>query len=504
MSRGCHSTGLTEGGGRASSGVFLLALALVAGSAAAQGGAWDQGPAIESPAVRVDGPSDEERREIEREIDRSVARLLAEGVLAPPTEVAVPIGWPLRAANGLSDPGYHQVANFVDHNAAAPGFLLDYSCGARTIDTYGNHRGTDIRIWPFPWLKMENDQVEVIAAAAGTIVFKQDGFYDRNCDCASGSWNAIYVRHADASIAWYGHLKKNSLTSKPTGSAVAAGEFLGVVGSSGCSTSPHLHLELYNAAGQLQDPYAGPCNGLNAGSWWSEQPPYYDSGINKLITSPGPVSTPICPTVETTQEQSEFNYGQVIHFVAYFRDVPPGQVATLRILRPDGFELTSWTYQSESFVPVAKSSHAFAATPIGSWRFAADFAGQSHEVPFSVVTTDPKAGRNSSLVLGKATPAGLPLMWGGSCRPGIASYAVYAGFIGDWDGHVAVTCDIEGTSYALPLFYFQSNRYYLVVPQKGYFEGSYGLDSAGAERPQGVNPCGILSTSGCLGDPPQQ
>ena len=74
-------------------------------------------------------------------------------------------------------------------------------------------------------------------------------------------------------MAWYGHLKKGSLTAKPEGARVEAGEVLGVVGSSGRSTGPHLHLEVY-LAGALIDPYAGACNRINTTSWWAEQQAY--------------------------------------------------------------------------------------------------------------------------------------------------------------------------------------------------------------------------------------
>ena len=47
--------------------------------------------------------------------------------------------------------------------------------------------------------------------------------------------------HADGSVAWYGHMKAGSLTNKAVGQTVSSGEYLGIVGSSGNSTGPHLH-----------------------------------------------------------------------------------------------------------------------------------------------------------------------------------------------------------------------------------------------------------------------
>ena len=77
---------------------------------------------------------------------------------------------------------------------------------------------------------MDENAVEIISIADGMIIHKQDGNDDRSCSIGGKTWNAIYIQHADGSIAWYGHLKKGSITSKSVGEIVQAGEYLGVVG----------------------------------------------------------------------------------------------------------------------------------------------------------------------------------------------------------------------------------------------------------------------------------
>lgn len=282
--------------------VALLASLLVA--AASQAGAEEtprrSAAAGGRAAPRNAGPClDDARRAIVREqIRDEVARLRAAGRLPEAARGAAPaLGWPLAPAGGLTDPGYHGISNFVDQDPAFPGFLEDWSCGARTYDLSNgyNHRGVDFFTWPYPFLKMDADQVRVVAAAPGTIVLKEDGNYDRNCGLNTLDWNAVYVMHADGSVAWYGHLKSGSLTPKPVGAAVAAGEALGTVGSSGSSTAPHLHLELYDADEELQEPYSGPCNALNAATWWAAQRPYYDSAINRLTTGDAAPVLGVCP-----------------------------------------------------------------------------------------------------------------------------------------------------------------------------------------------------------------
>ncbi len=117
--------------------------------------------------------------------------------------------------------------------------------------------------------------LEVIAAADGQIIYKHDGEFDMSCSFNSNPWNAIYIRHNDGSVAWYGHFKSGTLTTKNVGDTVTEGEYLGVVGSSGNSTGPHLHFEVYEddtyAYDKLIDPYSGPSNNWNATSWWQSQ-----------------------------------------------------------------------------------------------------------------------------------------------------------------------------------------------------------------------------------------
>ncbi len=436
----------------------------------------------------AEGPSPEQYREIEDAIAQNVAELRALGTLAPPVPTSVPLGWPLRAANGLTDPGYHAQQNFVDHNPQI-GALLDYSCGQRTIDTFNvNHRGTDIILWPFPWLKMEQNKVEVVSAAAGTIVFKQNGNYDKNCSCV-GTANAVYVMHADGSQAWYIHLKNNSLTPKAVGASVAAGEYLGVVGSSGCSGVPHLHFELYNASGQLQDPYAGPCNTLNANSWWTSQRPYADTLVNAVVIgATTPNTPPGCAALEQPNESISFAAGSPIQFTVYYRETT-GQVATYRILRPDGSQYDSWTFSTPT-----KTTHSQTtpknfpiSVPPGMWRFTVTLNGQTVERPFFIGVTP--GGRANSLMLGKS-PTGVTLTWGddASCIPN-SLYAIHVGIIGNYYSDFPLACNYSGHTAQLTWIQVQGPRYLLVVPVSANREGSHGLDSSGAERPPGQSSC---------------
>ena len=130
---------------------------------------------------------------------------------------------PVQQKQGLNDYGFYAISNYVDQDTGSD--TKDYNCGQRTYD---GHRGTDYFLWPFPWHKMDNDDVEVIAAADGIIIGKVDGNTDENCDLfGTKEWNAIFLQHEDGSTSWYGHFKKGSISKKEVGESVVAGRIFG-------------------------------------------------------------------------------------------------------------------------------------------------------------------------------------------------------------------------------------------------------------------------------------
>ena len=344
-----------------------------------------------------DSPSPAVRRQIEALILNNRAALLTTGALssgaggsAPP----VALDLPLRAAPGLTAPGFHGVSNFVDQNASYPDAVEDYTCGERTYDLGNgyNHPGTDYFLWPFAWRRMDLGVVEVVAAAPGVIVLKQDGNFDRSCGgSGAGAWNAVYVEHADGTVAWYGHLKSGSLTAKAVGQPVARGEFLGRVGSSGASSGPHLHFELHGPAGEVVDPYEGSCNGTITESRWSVQPEYYDSALNELATHSAPPVFPGCPEPEQPNYRDRFEPGQTAWFAAYYRDQLAGQVSHHTVRRPDGTVFATWDHEiPDPYYGAAYWYWGYALppnAPTGEWSFEVDYLGTVDSHRFRVEQT---------------------------------------------------------------------------------------------------------------------
>lgn len=101
------------------------------------------------------------------------------------------------------------------------------------MGTSSFHRGIDIAA---------PHGTPVVAARAGTVV--HSGW------SASGYGNLIRIRHHGGDETWYGHFS-TLLVSE--GQYVEQGQNIGLVGSTGLSTGPHLHLELHES-GTAVDP----------------------------------------------------------------------------------------------------------------------------------------------------------------------------------------------------------------------------------------------------------
>lgn len=308
---------------------------------------------------------------------------------------SVSLSWPLRAATNLTDCSFYAVSAYVDQNTAT-GTYSDYNCGTHTYD---GHQGTDIMTFPFGFYKMDNSQVEIIAAAAGTIIDKHDGEYDRNCVGAGSSLPANYViiQHADGSVALYWHMKSGAVTTKAVGQTVTTGEYLGVVGSSGSSSGPHLHFEIWSGttSATYKDPFSGTCNLLNASSWWAAQKPYTEPAVIKASVHTTDMVLPSCAT-ETPNESTSYTIpfqgpGMTpgyAKFYVFFRNSTPGMTANMSILNPGGTTYLSWNYTTPTAYTASYGGWSkLLPTTAGTYTFQAIYNGITCSQTFDIVTT---------------------------------------------------------------------------------------------------------------------
>lgn len=298
--------------------------------------------------------------------------------------------WPIRAKEGFEGYGYYTVNFLVDHNSTPNNNLTDYNCDDRTYDWgNGNHEGTDLILWPYPWKRMQEEVMEIVAAAEGIIVDKRDGNFDGNCvNDGNENWNGLVIEHSDGSEAWYWHFKDGAITSKGIGESVEAGEYLGAAGSSGSSNWPHLHFEVYDTDNNLIDPFAGECNDMNSDSWWDSQPEYYEPQINHISTHDTTAFDENCPNPEITYEQDNFNAGDQLVIRIFYKDLQTQANTNLQLISPNGDISSQFDFESpwEDYA-TASAFWTYDITetwPDGEYIVRATFDGEIYETHFTV------------------------------------------------------------------------------------------------------------------------
>lgn len=338
-----------------------------------------------------------ERVYIERALKR--ARINSEKIRADrapvlQADVLPPaLQWPVRKSIIVTDADVQAISNFLDQDPSEGG-ILDYDCGDRTYD---GHNGLDISLTPYSWYMMERDHAIVVAAAPGTIVEKVNNQPERSCtiDNSGGDNNLVVIEQQDGSLALYAHMRTGSLTSRAVGEKVTTGEYLGVVGSAGRSTGPHLHFEVgfwelnQNVwEWKPRDPFAGTCNDLNVESWWQEQPDYRISMLNGIATHDQAPEFPSCPETEIPHLSDSFMPGDTVFLSTYYRDQLNGQNTHLKITRPNGTTFSEWDHAPTSGPYPASLWYWSISLPAnavsGEWLFSVEFEGQTAEHKFYV------------------------------------------------------------------------------------------------------------------------
>ena len=170
--------------------------------------------------------------------------------------------------------------------------ILDFGCGRQTYD---GHKGTDFGISD---LELMNVGVPVLAAATGKVLRIRDGITDTLVDNLSKKQavanrecgNGVVIDHGNGWESQYCHLRRGSIVVEPN-TKVEPGTILGMVGSSGLASFPHVHFSI-RKNGQVIDPFVG--INTNAGcnqphnSLWLKSPDYTPTGLIRAGFAPQP------------------------------------------------------------------------------------------------------------------------------------------------------------------------------------------------------------------------
>lgn len=167
------------------------------------------------------------------------------------------------------------IQQYVDHDPGPE--ARDFTCGGLSYD---GHQGTDFGL---PTHADMARGVRVLAAAPGVVRGVRDGVEDRvydgqdlqGRDCGNG----VAISHSDGWETQYCHLRRGSV-QVTTGQEVAAGEALGLIGLSGRTEFPHLHVTL-RRHGEVVDPFAPEASETCGSdrSLWAEPLAYVPGGL---------------------------------------------------------------------------------------------------------------------------------------------------------------------------------------------------------------------------------
>ncbi|MCB9642229.1 MAG: peptidoglycan DD-metalloendopeptidase family protein [Myxococcales bacterium] len=140
------------------------------------------------------------------------------------------------------------ITAYRDNNRTV-GPKRDWNGGQKTYD---NHSGSDYGIGGFAGM---DRGFWILAGADGTVDAATDGNADRctSGKCSPCSGNYVRLRHSDGKYSYYLHMKRGTVQVR-IGQHVKCGDRLGLVGSSGCSTGPHLHFQV-NVSSGSRDPF---------------------------------------------------------------------------------------------------------------------------------------------------------------------------------------------------------------------------------------------------------
>lgn len=278
----------------------------------------------------------------------------------------------------------YYIVNHVDHDSR-PQTIRDYSCG---IQTYDGHDGTDFVLRSF---KQMDSGLYVIAAADGEVLSVLDSLLDRNkvSVVERGFGNFIAIRHPEGYISYYAHIRKNS-ARVAVGTRVKRGDRIALVGSSGNSSDPHLHFEVW----KREDPFSGACAG--ATSMWLDQPNYTTEYLlvdADVTTWPGLLDT----LRERPPHATILKDDSTVTFWSLQQGIAATDLIDVEWLTPEG---TSW-FRTESTTGV--NSHYFywwsyilRPTQSGVWTVIQRVNGTERaRVKFTVASTTSVAPREA-------------------------------------------------------------------------------------------------------------
>ncbi len=260
---------------------------------------------------------------------RSVLTVTLLSLALPSTARDISLGLPIDCDLGTTC----YIQNYVDHDPTAG--RQDLFCGNLTYD---GHDGTDFAL---PSILSQQRGVTVLAVAPGRVAALRSNMEDvlqgtpnapdvTDRECGNG----VVIDHGGGWVSQYCHLAKSSV-SVSVGDQVAMGQPIGLVGLSGQTEFPHLHLSLRHdeIAVDPFSPNADTCGEVGETLWLSAPP----TPVGGLISSGFAAAVPDYNTVKQGFAAA-INLTPADNLVlwAFAFGAEPGDQIQLTITGPDG------------------------------------------------------------------------------------------------------------------------------------------------------------------------
>jgi Peptidase family M23/Dockerin type I domain len=287
------------------------------------------------------------------------------------------------------------IGNYTDlDDVGDDSVRIDWSCNRFN---YEGHHGHDTSIRSFGY---QDVGVPLFAILDGRVASIHDGEFDKSTS-SGGTGNHVILVHKDGLRTLYWHFKKDSIIVQPN-QWVRAGETLGMTGSSGSSTAPHLHFqsEYLNETEDWQwfEPNTGDCN--EGSSLWEEQIPLpeaeagkaflFDFDLKNNTIQYDSAHFPRAPT-ESVRHGSFVKGNQTIYMRFRIQNAVAGSIERFVFKRPDGsIARTAGTSTFSSYV--WRSWRRFGWTVnlnvAGTWTLEYRLGSQIvKSIPFTVVNS---------------------------------------------------------------------------------------------------------------------
>lgn len=260
--------------------------------------------------------------------------------------------------------------------------VRDYNCNRFAFEEHDGHD---------PYIRSFREQeigVPVFAPMDGVVIALRDGEPDQNTesDPAFVS-NFVRLRHINGLTSDYVHLKRDSITVD-VGDLVTAGTQIGMVGSSGPSTGPHVHFSLMRH-GEPIEPLSGPCR--QGESWFDEQPPVWEGPVvmGGQLSNQSFANFRPAPFDDAPRTGTFLAGARTIYFKAEMANIRAGADYQILLEAPNGStSAASGTFERAAELVSSSWELDTHLNQFGTWKIILVIDGERvKEAPFTVVSS---------------------------------------------------------------------------------------------------------------------